>query len=154
MTALRAVLAPVVAAAVTLAALAAWIATGHAGRPARIQVRNAWVMRPTAPQTAAYFTIANTGDAADDLLDVRTPDAVTTMLGRQSTRDGAGQMLMAAALTVPAHGTVRMTPFSADVMFRPRVPLPVGGRVPFTLVFRHSGPIRVTAIVLRPGSHD
>lgn len=154
MSALRAGLAPVAAAAVTLAGLSAWTATGHAGRPARVHVSDAWVMRPTAPQTAAYFTITNTGDAADDLLEVRTPVAAMAMLGRQSTRDGAGQMAMGGALTVPAHGTVRMTPFTVDVMFRPRAPLPVGGRVPFTLVFRHSGPIRVTAIVLRPGSHD
>lgn len=154
MTALRAALAPVAAAAVTLAALSAWTATGHAGRAARIHVPNAWVMRPTAPQTAAYFTIANTGDTADDLLQVRTPVAEATMLGRQSTHDGAGRMVMGGALTVPAHGTVRMTPFTVDVMFRPRGPLPVGRRVPFTLVFRHSGPIGVTAIVLRPGSHE
>jgi copper(I)-binding protein len=154
MTALRAALAPAVAAAVTLAALSAWTATGQAGRPARIHVPNAWVMRPTAPQTAAYFTIANTGDTADDLLEVRTPVADTTMLGRQVDRAGAGQMVMRGALTVPAHGTVRMTPFTTDVMLRPRNPLPVGRRVPFTLVFRHSSPIRVTAIVLRPGSHD
>jgi copper(I)-binding protein len=153
MTALRAVLAPAVAAAVTLAALAAWAMTGHAGRPAHVRVDNAWVMTPTAPRTAAYFTVANTGDAPDDLLAVRTPVADTTMLGRQVTHAGAGQMVMVGALTVPAHGVVRMNPFTADVMFRPRGRLPVGRRVPFTLVFRQSGQVHVTAVVVPPGGH-
>ena len=153
MSALKAALVPVAAGAVTMAALSIWTVTGHAGSPARIHVENAWVMTPTAPQTAAYFTVANTGDAADDLLEVRTPIADMTMLGRQVTHAGAGQMVMGGALTVPAHGVVRMTPFTADVMFRPRDPLPVGRRVPFTLVFRHSGPVRVTAVVAPPGSH-
>jgi copper(I)-binding protein len=153
MSAARAALAPVAAAAVTLGGLSAWAMTGYAGRPPGIHVADAWVMRPTAPQTAAYFTVANTGDAADDLLEVRSPAAATTMLGRQSTRDGAGQMVMGGTLTVPAHGIVRMTPFTVEVMLRPRDPLPAGRRVPFTLVFRHSGSLHVTAIVVPPDSH-
>lgn len=151
MNAVRAALAPVVAAAITLGLLTAWAMTGHAGRPARVHVEDAWVMAPTAPGTAAYFTLANTGDVADDLLEVRTPISAAAMLGRQVDHAGAGRMAMTGRLAVPAHGTVRMTPFTVDVMIRPRGPLPVGRRVPFTLVFRRSGTVHVTAVVAPPG---
>lgn len=151
MNALRAAVAPVAAGAVTLGLLIAWTATGHAGSPARVQVGDAWVMAPTAPRTAAYFTLANTGDAPDDLLQVRTPISATAMLGRQVNQAGAGRMAMGGALAVPAHGAVQMTPFTVNITIEPHGPLPVGRRVPFTLVFRHSGTIDVTAVVEPPG---
>jgi hypothetical protein len=141
----------VAAGAVTLGLLTAWTVTGLAGSPARIRVDNAWVMAPTAPQTAAYFTLANSGDVPDDLLQVRTPISTAAMLSRQVNHAGAGQMTMGGALAVPAHGTVRMTPFTVNIMIEPSEPLPFGRRVPFTLVFRHSGTIDVTAVVEPPG---
>jgi copper(I)-binding protein len=152
MSALRAALAPVAAAAVTLGGLALWAVSGHAGRPARVHVWSAWVMTPTAPRTAAYFTLANTGDVADELLEVRSPAAAMAMLGRQVERAGAERMAMGGTLTVPAHGTVRMTPFTVNVMLQPRTALPTGWIVPFTLVFRHSGTVHTNAEVVPPGS--
>ena len=152
MSALRSALAPVVAGALTLGGLSAWAATGHAGRPARIGIEDAWVMAPAAPQTAAYFTLTDTGDVADELLAVRTPISETAMLSRQVDQAGAGRMEMTENLMIPAHGRVRMTPFTLNVMLQPRVPLPIGHRVPFTLVFRHSGTVHTTAVVRPPGS--
>jgi copper(I)-binding protein len=152
MSALRAALAPVAAAAVILDGLALWAVSGHAGRPARVHVWSAWVMTPTAPRTAAYFTLANTGDVADELLEVRSPAAAMAMLGRQVERAGAERMAMGGTLTVPAHGTVRMTPFTVNVMLQPRTALPTGRMVPFTLVFRHSGTVHTNAEVVPPGS--
>jgi len=76
------------------------------------------------------------------------------MLGHQVDPAGAGRMVMGGALPVPAHGVMRMTPFTDDVMFRPREALPVGRRIPFTLVFRDRGAVRVTAVVVPPGSRD
>lgn len=59
---------------------------------------------------------------------------------------------MGGSLTVPAHGTVRMTPFTVNVMLQPRTALPTGRIVPFTLVFRHSGTVHVDVEVVPPGS--
>jgi hypothetical protein len=151
MNALRAALVSVAVALVTLGLLTAWVMTGHAGSPARVRVEKAWVMAPTAPQTAAYFTFENTGDVPDDLLQVRTPISTAAMLSRQVNRAGTGRMAMGGALAVPAHRTVQMTPFTVNVMIEPREPLAVGRRVPFTLVFRDSGVINVTAVVEPPG---
>lgn len=154
MSALRSALVPAVAGAATLGGLSAWALTGHAGRPAHIRIEDARVMAPTTVQTSAYFTVTNTGDVADELRAVRTPVSAMTMLGRQVSRAGAGQMVMGGTVTVPAHGVVRMTPFTVDVMLRPRGALPVGRRIPFTLVFRHSGPVDVTAIVEPVGTRN
>ncbi|MEV5706162.1 copper chaperone PCu(A)C [Actinoallomurus sp. NPDC052274] len=143
--------ATVLASAATLALLAAWTLTGLAGRPARVRVSGAWVMAPTAARTGAYFTITNTGDQADELLGVSTPDASSAMLARHSYAAGVGRMTMLDGLVLPAHTDVRMTPYTTNVMIQPSGLLPVGRRVRFTLVFRYGGAVRVTAVVVPPG---
>ncbi|MCO6000101.1 copper chaperone PCu(A)C [Actinoallomurus rhizosphaericola] len=144
--------ATVLASAVTLALLAAWTLTGLAGSPARVRVLGAWVMAPTAERTGAYFTITDTGDQADELLGVSTPDSSSAMLARHSYAAGVGRMTMLDGVVVPAHTDVRMTPYTTNVMIQPRGPLPVGREVPFTLVFRYGGTVRVTAVVVPPGA--
>ncbi|MGK5553491.1 copper chaperone PCu(A)C [Actinomadura kijaniata] len=134
-----------------LALLTAWTATGRAGRPARPQITDARVMAPTAARTGAYFTVRNRGDQPDELLAVRTPVSASAMLSRHVYRDGAGRMEMLDRLAVPSHTTVRMTPATVNVMIQPREPLRTGRTVPFTLVFRHGGEVRVTAVVTPPG---
>ena len=153
MNALRAAAAPIAAAVVTLGALTAWTRSGAAGHPAHVHVENAGVMTPTATRTGAYFTIANDGDAPDELLEIRTPVSPTAMLGRQVNQAGAGRMEMLDGLDVPAHRTVRMTPYTTNVIIRPE-PLTTGRVIPFTLVFRHSGTIRTNAVVTPPGGAE
>ncbi|WP_433235967.1 copper chaperone PCu(A)C [Actinomadura nitritigenes] len=153
MSIFRAAIAPLLAGAVTLGSLSAWTMSGRAGRPADVRVSDAWVMAPMAPQTSAFFTLTNGGDASDVLFEVRSPASAATMIGRQAAHDGSGSMVMVDTLTVPAHGTVRMTPFTTDVMIQQTHPLTAGERVPFTLVFRRSGTVRVTAVVVPPGGH-
>ncbi len=148
---MRAAVAPIAAGAVTLGALTLWTWTGAAGHPARVQVENAWVMAPTSTRTGAYFSITNRGDAPDELLRIRTPISATAMLSRQVNQGGAGRMEMVYGLPVPAHRTIRMTPYTMNVMIRPTGSLPAGRRVPFTLVFRHSGTVHTTAVVTPPG---
>ncbi|GAB3959964.1 hypothetical protein GCM10029978_008110 [Actinoallomurus acanthiterrae] len=122
--------ATVLASAVTLALLAAWTVTGEAGRPGQLWVSEAWVMTPTAAQTGAYFTIANAGDQAYELLGVSTPVSSSAMLARHMYAAGVGRMSMLDGLVVPAHGDVRMTPFTTNVMIRPTESLSVGRTVP------------------------
>ncbi|GAA2628643.1 copper chaperone PCu(A)C [Actinomadura fulvescens] len=136
-----------------LVLLTAWTATGQAGRPARLQITDARVMAPTAAQTGAYFTVRNHGDQPDELLDVRTPLSASAMISRHVYRDGAGRMAMQGRLAVPSHTTVRMTPSTVNIMIRPLEPLRAGRSVPFTLVFRHAGEVRVSAVVTPPGGN-
>ncbi|MFF9897657.1 copper chaperone PCu(A)C [Streptomyces longispororuber] len=153
---LPAVLAPVLACAVSLCGLSAWVATGAAGGPARISVTDGRVFLPygSAAETAAFFRIANTGDSADVLLSVRSPEADDVMLSRTVEHEGANveSMRMVDSAPVPAGRRITMEPDGLDVMLRPRRPLRLGDAMPFVLRFRHSGEVRVTAVVVRPGS--
>jgi copper(I)-binding protein len=55
-------------------------------------------------------------------------------------------------LTVPAHGTLTLTPFGADVILENPAAFEGRGGVPLVLTFRHAGKIAVNAAVSAPGS--
>ncbi|GHF38186.1 membrane protein [Streptomyces mashuensis] len=152
-SALRAALVPVTAGAVALAGLTAWTASGAAGRPAHVRVDNGRMLLPFGvDDTAATFRLRNDGDADDELLGVDVPSAGGAMLSRTVVANGAGSMRMVHSATVPAHGTLEMSPHGLDVMVYRPPDVRVGDRVPVVLRFRESGTVRVEAVVVRPGT--
>lgn len=149
----RAALVPVVACAVALGGLTAWTASGAAGRPASVTVEDGRILLPFGiDDTAAMFTLRNTGDADDELLSVDVPSAGGAMLSRTVVKNGAGSMRMIPTATVPARGTVKMTPHTLDIMVYRPPQVRVGDTVPVILRFRESGTMRVEARVVRPGN--
>ncbi|MGA4839064.1 copper chaperone PCu(A)C [Streptomyces sp. G45] len=150
------VLAPVLACAVALCGLSAWVASGAAGGPARISVTDGRVFLPygSVKDTAAFFRIANSGTSDDVLLSVRSPRADDVMLSRTVERPGRNveSMRMVDSATIPAGRRITMRPDGLDVMLRPKRAPRLGERMPFVLRFRHSGEVRVTAVVVRPGN--
>ncbi|MFD9910230.1 copper chaperone PCu(A)C [Streptomyces sp. NPDC059063] len=150
------VLAPVLACVLALGGLSAWAASGAAGGPARISVAEGRVFLPygSVKETAAFFRITNSGTSDDVLLSARTTAADETMLSRTVERKGANveSMRMVESVTVPARKRITMKPDGIDIMLRPKWPLRLGDGIPFVLRFRHSGEVRVTAVVVRPGS--
>lgn len=151
-TAVRTVLPTIAACAITLGGLSAWTASGAAGSPADVGVTDASVILPTddGEQTAAVFQLRNTGGADDDLIGVSSPEIGAVRLTHTVDHAGAGSMSMTASATVPAHGTLTMTPFGLDVMVDRPPRLRVGQLVPFVLRFRGSPPLRIAAVVVRP----
>ncbi|MFJ8490469.1 copper chaperone PCu(A)C [Streptomyces sp. NPDC094038] len=154
-----AALVPVAACGVALAGLTAWTGTGRAGSPARMSVTEGRVLLPSAgvAETAAFFRIANRGGSADSLIRVTSrdaPDGIT--LARHRMNDGNGAYRAAiASVAIPAGDSLAMSPRGVDLT----VTAPAGKRswtsgdlVPFTLEFRHSGRVKVLAVVVRPGS--
>lgn len=69
---LLAALAPVAAFSLALAGLTTWVTAGQAGRPARIAVTSGRVLLPygATTETAAFFTVTNSGGADDRLVRV------------------------------------------------------------------------------------
>ncbi|MEI5098002.1 hypothetical protein RB200_04255 [Streptomyces sp. PmtG] len=59
---------------------------------------------------------------------------------------------MVKSATVPARKRITMEPDGLDVMLRPQRAPRLGDELRFVLRFRHSGEVRVTAVVVRPGS--
>ncbi|WFB06493.1 copper chaperone PCu(A)C [Streptomyces sp. LX-29] len=153
LSSVRTALAPVAAFAVALGGLTAWTAAGAAGTPAELSVTRARMLLPSNPDiTAAFFDIRNEGGADDELVRITSPATDgRIMLSRNIDRNGVGTMRMVESTTVPADDTLRMSTSSVDVMVDDPPPLRAGDRMPFTLHFRDSDPIRVEALVVPAG---
>ncbi|MFI9161517.1 copper chaperone PCu(A)C [Kitasatospora aureofaciens] len=145
---------PVGAAALALALLTGWTAVGGAGAPRPVEADDGWMLLPTAgaaSATAAFFTIRNPGDVPDELTGASWDFGGPVTLKRHLHQGAAGRWEPVSALPVPGRGVLAMSPEDADLMIAAPPPLKPGRRVEFTLTFRHSPPLRLTATVLPPG---
>ena len=155
----RAAAAPVICAVLLAGLLTAWTAAGGAGtlsRP-RIQVTLAAVpqraytaqLADTVVTAQAYLVIRNLSGEPDKLVAVRTPIAGTVILTRQGPE---GQLLQVTSLTVPAHGTLSLSPQGDDLLIENPAPYESHQTVPLTLLFRNAGEVTVDAEVTAPGT--
>jgi len=150
----RAALAPLLCAAALIALLSGWVLAGGAGTltRVRIEVTTAAVPMPSFTGTSGqpvrpYLVVRNLSGQPDALLSARTPAAARVRL-----TSGRGSLVTSTPVTVPARGTLTLSPFGEDlVLIRPHA-LQAGRTVPLTLVFRHAGAVTVTATVTPPGT--
>ncbi|MER5364086.1 copper chaperone PCu(A)C [Streptomyces sp. NPDC002722] len=153
---LAAVGVPVLACALALSGLGAWTAGGRAGSPPHVAVTKAYVYQPlgSTPETAAFFTLTNDGGSADRLVKVTSPDtAVPPALSEhRMTSSRAAYRKPVDFATVPAEDGLTMTPHGIDVTVRPKGTWRPGEEVSFTLRFAHGKPLKVRAVVVRPGT--
>ncbi|WP_326654227.1 MULTISPECIES: copper chaperone PCu(A)C [unclassified Streptomyces] len=151
---LLAALAPVAACSVALGGLTTWVGAGNAGTPARIDVDPGRVYLPDGDSryTAAFFVIANSGNAEDRLTAV-TSSAVLgeiTVPRHSSIGSGAAYRDGVNSATVPAGSEQSMSQYGLNLTLRPKSGWRAGDIVPFTLHFEHSGRIETVAVVVRP----
>jgi copper(I)-binding protein len=115
-----------------------------AGTP--IVVGGAYVREPANGQNAAaYFTVFNTTDKPDQLI------TVTTGAGAEATLHTLvkGVMTPTGAVTIPAHGSVTLSPGTGHVMIQQLYgPLQAGQTVNIQLTFANAGQVIVTAPVI------
>lgn len=137
-------LAVVVAVVAVIVTLVAWRSSAPASRP-DLRVAGAYVPRPASPDVgAAYFTVVNSGDTADELTGVTSDIAAKTMMHRSTGQT----MEMIGSVPVPARGRLVFGPGGYHVMLeKPARPLRPGDHVTLTLRFRRSAPITVRAPV-------
>jgi copper(I)-binding protein len=121
-------------------------ATGSHEPHGPIVVSGAYVREPAnAVNAAAYFTIYNT---------TGTPDVLTTVesgAGAQTTlhTETSGGMQQSTGLTIPAHGSVTLSPGKGHVMIEKLYgPLKPGQSVNFQLTFAKAGELLLTAPVI------
>jgi copper(I)-binding protein len=122
----------------------------------QIQVTQATVpMRAFTPQASdaigtaqVYLVIRNLAGVPDELIAVRTPIASHVIF----TRGGllGGHQTQVADLTVPAAGTLSLSPLTGGLLIEHPVPFENRRTVPLTLVFRHAGQLTVNATVTAP----
>jgi Cu+-exporting ATPase len=151
---------PVICAVALTGLLSAWLAGGGAGTLARVRLQvtlAAVPMRAVTPALAdsirtagTFLTISNPGGSADELIAVRSPLATAVTL---ITRDGLGGRQTAVRdLTIPAHGSLTLSPVADDAVLQDPVAFEGRPTVPLTLVFRDAGPITIDAPVTVPGT--
>jgi copper(I)-binding protein len=154
----RAAAGPVICAAVLIGLLSAWVVTGGTGNIVAQQVQVTQAAVPMRAFTTAdasgpagtFLTIWNPGQKADELLSVSSPIAHRIVLVRRSGPEGPGTVV--PGLTIPAGGTLTLTPFGTDVVLRDPARYENDATVRLTLTFRRAGRISVTADVSAPGS--
>ncbi|MDT0309006.1 copper chaperone PCu(A)C [Streptomyces sp. DSM 44917] len=132
------------ACATVLAVLAGWAAIGAAGTPARPAVVQARVMVPLPGNetgTSAYFDLRNDGGADDELTEARPAPG---------DLPAETEAALSGPAPLPAGETLRMAPWTVNVLLEPAPPLRPGQRVRFTLEFRDSPSIEVTAVAFHP----
>jgi periplasmic copper chaperone A len=143
----------VVGVVVAVACVIAWVSTGHAdgAKISDLHVTQAYVPQPASPDVAAaYFTIANLGNAPAVLTGVHADVSGMSMM-HEST---GTTMRMLGSVTVPAHGTFVFSPGRYHVMLEsPMRTLKQGDHVKLTLSFAGVGQITVNAPVMSVGYH-
>ena len=126
---------------------------GGAGEPraaeGAIEVTEAWA-RPTIPTRpgAGYFTLRNTGDAADVLLGAEAEGAEKIDLHMTVEENGVVEMLRLESLEIVPGEEVVFAPGQTHLMFMGLAePLAEGDTFPATLLFEEAGEVEVTFAV-------
>lgn len=98
----------------------------------------------TAKTGAGYFTINNTGDTDDTLLEVRA-DFPMVMLHKSEEKDGVATMKHVDKIDIPAGQAIELAPGGYHVMFMGLGgdPFEEGEKIKATLVFEHAGEVAV-----------
>lgn len=156
----RAAAAPVISAVLVTGLLSGWVITGGAGTVTRVEVRVTLAAVPMRAYVASraraihaaptYLTIRNLASVPDELLSVGSPVSSHVVLAGPPGPRGARPVVR--GITIPARGSVTLTPFSVDVVLMNPVRYEADMTVPLTLIFRHAGRVHVDAQVTAPGA--
>ena len=121
-----------------------------------VRVVDAWTraVPAVAPVAGGFFTVINTGNAADRLLRVESP--IAKRIEIHQMRNDGGVMRMRAQPTgvvVPAQGLLEFKPGGYHLMLiGPTRALIEGGHFEATLVFQRAGKVKVTFAVRGVGA--
>ena len=105
---------------------------------AETRLSEGWIKQlpPSVPMRAGYFTINNSGSAADRLLSASSP--AFNRIEMHESRMADGMMTMNQLMNVPvaANATVEFKPGGLHLMLMGmKKPLAVGDKIPVTLTF-------------------
>jgi len=125
-------------------------------RSETIQITGAYAAEsiPGQPNSAAYFTIRNTGTENDRLVAARSSAARVTELHTHEKDGDIMRMKKVASIPVPAGESVAFKPGGLHVMLIGLTqPLETGDQVAITLAFEKAGTVAITAPVRKRGGH-
>ncbi len=124
-------------------------AGGHAAL-GDLTITGAYIPQPASPDVAAaYLTVTNHGSRPDTITTVVTDVTSRVMPMTETNSGGVGSMTDLSAVTVPAHGSVSLTPGHAHLMLeKPDRALTQGNQVRMTISFAHAGTVTLTVPVV------
>ena len=95
------------------------------------------------------MTIANASDASDSLIRVRCPIDLVDFTEKHTTDRGEGGTAMreVKSFTIPAKGTLTLTPTTDHLMLHIREPLRDGQTFPCAIVFQQAGTVTIEVAV-------
>lgn len=150
MTLSRTTIAALLGALILLLAACSGAASGG-----EISVSDARVPVPAATTGAAYMTLSNDGDAADQLVGASTDIASSVELHESSVKDGSMSMQQLDSIDVPAGGEAVLEPGGLHLMLvGVTEDLTEGDTVDLTLDFAESGEQTISAEVVPLGDAD
>jgi copper(I)-binding protein len=119
-----------------------------------ITVSGIYLRQPASPDVAAaYLSMRNAGSSDDALVSVYSGAARTTSLHGGSESVDPASMTDSGPITVPAGGTVTLSPGKGHIMLEgPTGPLRPGDRISMLLTFRSAGQLLVEAPVIAIGA--
>ena len=154
----RAAAAPLACGVVLVVLLATWVAGGGGGAVSRVRIS---ITSATVPMVsysahsaagrnaAVYLTMRNLTGSGDTLISASSPSAGRVVVARSGLGERAS---IPARITVPAHGSVSLSPFGADLVLIHPHALMAGEQILLRLRFQRAGLIMVTASVTPPGT--
>lgn len=123
-----------------------------AASSSEITVANARVPVPAGVNAAAYMTLTNDGDSADQLISASTDIAGSVELHQTTTEDGSMSMQQVTGVEIPAGGQAVLEPGGLHVMLiGVTEDLAEGDTVELTLAFEDAGEQTVSAEVVPLG---
>jgi copper(I)-binding protein len=154
----RAAAGPLICVVVLIGLLSAWVAGGGAGTLTRIRLQITQAAVPMRGFTDAseagaattFLTIRNLTSTPDELIAVSSPVAGRVVLTERA--GPAAPRTVVSDLVIPAHGTLSLSPFGADIVLQDPSRYEDRPSVPLTLTFRQAGPVTIDAPVTAPGT--
>jgi copper(I)-binding protein len=142
----RAAAGPVICALALTGLLCGWVVSGGGGTFTKVRLQitlAALPMRGFTPgsqvgSAKGFLTIRDVTGTADQLVAASSP------IARQVTVPGQ--------LVVPAHGTLTLSPFGADLVFEDPARYEALTSVPLTLTFKDAGNVTIDVPVTEPGT--
>lgn len=125
----------------------------HADKAPTVSVDHAWIrLLPGTLPAGGYATLHNSGDTPVVLTAANSDDYQQVMLHQSTTHDGMSHMSRVDKLTVPAHGSIELTPGGYHLMLMHAThTIEVGDMVPVTLHFA-DGKILTVDFKARPAN--
>lgn len=119
----------------------------------KVMVKTPWARASIGKNGAAYVTVLNFGNTADNLIGAAAPVAKRVELHTHKNDNGIMRMRHIKSIPVPANGSVTLKPGGHHIMMMGLTKkLKNGEEFPLTLTFKNAGKVTVDVKIRHAGA--